>query len=171
MSWLYRSRIPGTEQANRCSFASNASSFSGDLLWAILRPGGFHINPSCEQSLAASAEAIVTPGRFSSCTIIFDRPTARQEITGQRKRILARLKRSVAWGLRDLGASAGRMPRNLCSSASQLSLDRSAWQSHNSGLFKDRETHRDTQLKCSPQSRRQPYGASSSVLDLLRAGC
>src|SRR5580658_8291269 len=31
-----------------------------------LRFSCFHINPSCEQSLAASAEAIVTPGRFPS---------------------------------------------------------------------------------------------------------
>jgi len=51
------------------------------------------------------------------------------------------------------------VPRNLCSSARQLSLDRSVWQSQNSSRLKDRETHQHAQLKCSSQSRRQRCGA------------
>jgi hypothetical protein len=50
-------------------------------------------------------------------------------------------------------------PRNLCSRASQLSFDCSAWQPQNSSRLKDRKTHQDTQLKCSSQSWRQLYGA------------
>ena len=49
-----------------------------------------------------------------------------------------------------------QVPRSLCPSARQLSFDRSVWQSQNSIRLKDRETHQDTQLKCSPQSGRQP---------------
>ena len=61
---------------------------------------------------------------------LFDRPTARQEITDQPKRILAGENLSVS----SLGPTRhwckrwSHVPRNLCPGARQLSLDRSLWQ-------------------------------------------
>jgi hypothetical protein len=103
-----------------------------------------------------------SPGRILKSSLPHDDSSpARQEITVQRNRIFAWAKLSV-WALgptRSCCMRGSHLPRNLCSSARQLSLDRSVRQSQNSGCLKDRETHQDTQLKCSAQNRRQPHDA------------
>ena len=55
------------------------------------------------------------------------------------------------------------VPRNCCSRASQLRLDRSVWHSQDSGRLNDGETIHDTQLKCSSQGRRQQCCAFSQA--------
>jgi hypothetical protein len=73
--------------------------------------------------------------------MIFDSPTARQDITGQRKRILA-WGRTIGLGVAAYAilvqALAACAAQSLLD-ARQLSLDRSVWQSQDSGRLKDRD--------------------------------
>src|SRR5580658_3232530 len=90
-----------------------------------------------DPSLVVS-HGILRPG-FRTTTL--RRPTARQEIADQPKRIPAWVKLSVSplGPTRSWRKRWSHVPRNLCPSARQLRLDCSLRQSQNSGRLKDRE--------------------------------